>query len=155
VNPSYSDVHKQAAEFQVYMSEDEKRHIQQYVTRARLFIANINQRRQTLGKITRCIVDLQREFLDKGVRHLKPLTRARVAAELNMHEATVSRPTASKYVMLPSGEVIPFSNFFVANLSVKDVIKDLVDHEEEPLTDQDLAQLLSDRGIPVARRTVA
>jgi len=67
----------------------------------------------------------------------------------------VSRATAAKFVMLPSGEVIPFSNFFVANLSVKDVIKDLVDHEEQPLTDQDLAQLLSDRGIPVARRTVA
>ncbi len=123
--------------------------------RARLFIANINQRRQTLGKITRSIVELQSDFLDKGVRYLKPLTRARVAGELDMHESTVSRATAAKYVMLPSGEVIPFSHFFVANLSVKDVIKDLVDHEAEPLTDQDLAQLLSERGIPVARRTVA
>jgi RNA polymerase sigma-54 factor len=155
INPSYSQVYQQVSARQMCMSEDERRHIQQYVTRARLFIANINQRRQTLGKITRCIVDLQREFLNKGVRYLKPLTRARVAGELDMHESTVSRATAAKYVMLPSGEVIPFSNFFVANLSVKDVIKDLVDHEEEPLTDQDLAQLLSNRGIPVARRTVA
>ncbi|HEV8191063.1 MAG TPA: RNA polymerase factor sigma-54 [Ktedonobacterales bacterium] len=155
INPSYSQVYQQVSARQMYMSEDERRHIQQYVTRARLFIANINQRRQTLGKITRCIVDLQREFLDKGVRYLKPLTRARVAGELDMHESTVSRATAAKYVMLPNGEVIPFSNFFVANLSVKDVIKDLVDHERDPLTDQDLAQLLSDRGIPVARRTVA
>ena len=155
INPSYSQVSQQLSTRQVSMSDDEKRHIQQYVMRARLFIANINQRRQTLGKITRSIVELQSDFLDKGVRYLKPLTRARVAGELDMHESTVSRATAAKYVMLPSGEVIPFSHFFVANLSVKDVIKDLVDHEAEPLTDQDLAQLLSERGIPVARRTVA
>ena len=57
--------------------------------------------------------------------------------------------------MLPSGEVIPFSNFFVANLGIKDIIKDLIDTEKLPLTDQDLAGMLSDRGFPVARRTIA
>jgi RNA polymerase sigma-54 factor len=78
-----------------------------------------------------------------------------VAAELGMHESTVSRATAAKFVMLPTGQVIPFSNFFVANLSVKDVIKDLIDHEAAPLTDQDIAAQLATRGFPVARRTVA
>jgi RNA polymerase sigma-54 factor len=101
------------------------------------------------------MVELQRYLLDRGIRALKPLTRARVAQELGMHESTVSRATAAKFVMLPTGEVIPFSNFFVANLSIKDVIKDLVEHESAPLTDQEIAKLLSDRGIPVARRTVA
>jgi RNA polymerase sigma-54 factor len=72
-----------------------------------------------------------------------------------MHESTVSRATAAKFVMLPNREVIPFSNFFVANLSVKDVIKDLIGHELTPLTDQELADMLCDRGIQVARRTVA
>jgi RNA polymerase sigma-54 factor len=67
----------------------------------------------------------------------------------------VSRATAAKYVMLPSGEVIPFSNFFVANLSVKDVIKDLISRETTPLTDQELADTLCDLEINVARRTVA
>src|SRR5262249_17172293 len=137
------------------LSDTERRHIQHYVARVRLFMANINQRRQTLEKITRCIVELQRDFLDKGIRHLQPLTRARVAQELGMHESTVSRATAAKYVMLPTGEVIPFSNFFVANLSIKDVIKDMVEHETTPLTDQEIALMLSDQGIPVARRTVA
>ncbi|HKD75100.1 MAG TPA: hypothetical protein VKB76_06370, partial [Ktedonobacterales bacterium] len=89
INPSYAQVYQEVSARQIAISEDERRHIQQYVTRARLFIANINQRRQTLGKITRCIVELQRDFLDKGVRHLKPLTRARVAGELDMHESTV------------------------------------------------------------------
>ncbi|HYM28763.1 MAG TPA: RNA polymerase factor sigma-54, partial [Steroidobacteraceae bacterium] len=72
-----------------------------------------------------------------------------------MHESTVSPATAAKYVMLPTGEVIPFSHFFVANLSIKDVIKDLISREETPLTDQELANTLRTLGIRVARRTVA
>ncbi|MEO7003198.1 MAG: RNA polymerase factor sigma-54 [Ktedonobacterales bacterium] len=155
VNPSYEQLFSQVSSRRIALNDDERRHIQHYVSRARLFIANIKQRRQTLGKITRCIVEMQHDFLDQGIRHLRPLTRARVAAELGMHESTVSRATAAKYVMLPTGEVIPFSNFFVANLSVKDVIKDLIDKEQEPLTDQEIAAMLAERSIVVARRTVA
>src|ERR1700738_55670 len=107
VNPMYTrlsaDLHRSSAA----MNPDEKRHVQQYVGRAKLFIANINQRRQTLFNITRCLVDQQRDFLDHGVRHLRPLSRAAVAQQLGVHESTVSRATAQKYVMLPSGEVIP------------------------------------------------
>lgn len=155
VNPSYADVYLAAKHHQAGLSDDERQHIQHYVMRARLFIANINQRRQTLARITRCVVEIQRDFLENGVRALKPLTRAKVATMLDLHESTVSRATASKYVMLPTGEVIPFSNFFVANLSVKDVIKELVEKETTPLTDQELADLLKCRDIKVARRTVA
>lgn len=155
INPSYVEAYGAVKQQQMALSDDERQHIQHYVMRARLFIANINQRRQTLARITRCIVDLQHDFLENGVRALKPLTRAKVAAELDVHESTVSRATAAKYVMLPTGEVIPFSHFFVANLSIKDVIKELVEHETTPLTDQDLADLLQERGIKVARRTVA
>jgi RNA polymerase sigma-54 factor len=155
VNTAYSQLAAEMSSHQSTLSEEERRHIQQYVSRAKLFIANINQRRQTLYKITRCLVELQTEFLDKGIRYLRPLTRARVAAELGMHESTVSRATASKYVMLPDGKVIPFSNFFVANLSIKDVIKELIANEVTPLTDQELADILTGKGIQVARRTVA
>src|SRR5919201_4878374 len=122
VNPMYTrlsaDLHRSSA----LMNPDEKRHVQQYVGRAKLFIANINQRRQTLYNITRCLVDQQREFLMNGVRHLKPLSRAAVAQQLGVHESTVSRATASKYVMLPNGEVIPYSHFFTPSLSVKDIM---------------------------------
>ena len=155
VNPDYEGLSTTMAARDAALNDADRRHIQHYVSRARLFIANIKQRRQTLGRITRCIVRLQRDFLDEGVRHLHPLTRAKVATELGMHESTVSRATAAKFVMLPTGQVIPFSNFFVANLSVKDVIKDLIDHEAAPLTDQDIAAQLATRGFPVARRTVA
>ncbi len=136
-------------------TEEEKRHIKQYVSRAKLFIANINQRRQTLQKITEYIVEAQKDFLLNGIRHLKPLTRAAVAYHLGMHESTVSRATASKYVMLPSRKVIPFSDFFTASLSVMDVIKELIASETSPLTDQEIADELARRGIVIARRTVA
>jgi RNA polymerase sigma-54 factor len=155
LNPSYAQLYAEMSSRQAPLSEDDRRHIQQYVSRAKLFISNINQRRQTLAKITRHIIELQRDFLDHGIRALEPLTRARVAADLGMHESTVSRATAAKYCMLPSGEVIPFSNFFVANLGIKDLIKELIDREHTPLTDQELAEILSKRHIPVARRTVA
>jgi RNA polymerase sigma-54 factor len=137
------------------LSADEKRHVQQYVGRAKLFIANINQRRQTIHNITTCLVKKQRDFLEKGVRHLRPLSRAAVAAELGIHESTVSRATAAKYVMLPDGEVIPFSHFFTPSLSIKDVIKEMIEKEGRPLTDAQIAERLRGQGIEIARRTVA
>jgi RNA polymerase sigma-54 factor len=153
INPLYTRLLSQAED--VGISEEERRHIQQYVSRAKQFLANIHQRRQTLLKITACIVAHQREFLSRGVRYLRPLTRAMVAAELGMHESTVSRATAAKYVMLPSGQVIPFSDFFTPSLSVKDVIKDLIEHETAPLTDEQIRDELAKRGLHIARRTVA
>jgi RNA polymerase sigma-54 factor len=136
-------------------SDDDRRHVRQYVSRAKLFIANINQRRQTMQKITEHIVEVQRDFLRCGIRQLKPLTRAAVATQLGMHESTVSRATAGKYVMLPNRKVIPFSDFFTASLSVMDVIKELIANEDVPKTDQEIADELGRRGIPLARRTVA
>jgi RNA polymerase sigma-54 factor len=155
VNPMYTrlsaDLHRSSAS----MNPDEKRHVQQYVGRAKLFIANINQRRQTLYNITRCLVDQQREFLERGVRHLRPLSRAAVAQQLGVHESTVSRATASKYVMLPNGEVIPYAHFFTPSLSVKDIMKEVIEKEGKPLTDSEIVERLKDRGIHIARRTVA
>ncbi|MCL4465957.1 MAG: RNA polymerase factor sigma-54 [Chloroflexi bacterium] len=155
LSPIYNQLSAELEHGNERFSEEERRHIQQYVSRAKLFIANINQRRQTIQRITTTIVDEQREFLDLGIRHLRPLTRAQVAQHLGMHESTVSRATASKYVMLPDGRVIPFSDFFTASLSVKDVIKELIVSEKTPLTDQEIAAKLDNVGIHVARRTVA
>ena len=137
------------------MNPDEKRHVQQYVGRAKLFIANINQRRQTLFNITRCLVDQQRDFLMHGVRHLRPLSRAAVAQQLGVHESTVSRATAQKYVMLPNGEVIPYAHFFTPSLSVKDIMKEVIEKEGKPLTDSEIVERLKVQGIHIARRTVA
>jgi RNA polymerase sigma-54 factor len=155
VNPMYTrlsaDLHRSSAS----MNTDERRHVQQYVGRAKLFIANINQRRQTLFNITRCLVDQQREYLEHGVRHLRPLSRAAVAQQLGVHESTVSRATASKYVMLPNGEVIPYAHFFTPSLSVKDIMKEVIEKEGKPLTDSEIVERLKLQGIHIARRTVA
>jgi RNA polymerase sigma-54 factor len=136
-------------------SDGERQHIREFVNRAKLFVSNINQRRETLYKISRCIVDLQEDFLRGGVRELRPLTRAVVAQQVGVHESTVSRATANKFVMLPNRKVIPFSDFFTPSLSVKDVIKELIISEKDPLTDRRICELLSKRGIRIARRTVA
>jgi RNA polymerase sigma-54 factor len=133
----------------------EKQHVQQYVGRARLFIASVNQRRQTLSNITASLVEAQREYLEHGVRHLKPLSRAAIAKQLGVHESTVSRATASKYVMLPSGEVIPYAHFFTPSLSVKDVLKEIIEQARAPISDAEIVQRLQERGITIARRTVA
>jgi RNA polymerase sigma-54 factor len=155
INPLYRELLMRAQGGDSQLNETERKHIQQYVARARLFMANIDQRRQTLQRIVAFLVNYQSEFLEKGVRQLRPLTRAMVAAELGVHESTISRATASKYVMLPSGKVIPLSDFFTPSLSAKDVIKDIIEHETEPLTDEQIAEKLGEMGIVVARRTVA
>lgn len=137
------------------LSDDDKRHIQQYVSRTKLFISNIRQRRETLSKIANALLERQEDFLRQGVRHLKPLTRAQVAEVTGLHESTVSRATAGKYVMLPNRQVVPFANFFTASLSIKDVIKEIVEQEGKPMADREIVSRLRDKGIRIARRTVA
>ena len=140
------------------MNDQEKQHIREYVTRAKFFIDNINQRRQTMGRITQMIVECQREFLENGIQQLRPLTRAEVGERIGMHESTVSRATAGKFVLLPSGQVVAFSLFFTASLGVKDVIKQTIEAEEvaRPYSDQEIVEKLrGGHGIILARRTVA
>jgi RNA polymerase sigma-54 factor len=140
------------------MSDQERQHVREYVTRAKFFIDNINQRRQTMARITQVIVECQRDFLEKGIQHLRPLTRAEVGERIGMHESTVSRATAGKFVLLPSGQVVPFSLFFTASLGVKDVIKGVIDSEDRgrPFSDQEIVEKLrEEHGIRLARRTVA
>jgi RNA polymerase sigma-54 factor len=119
---------------------------------------NIEQRQNTLLRISQCICRFQEGFLRGGVRELRPLTRALVAQEVGVHESTVSRATANKFVQLPTRKVIPFSDFFTANLSAKEVIKQIImraSNDDETLTDKRIVELLQDEGIRIARRTVA
>ena len=155
INPQYQQLWTQVESRPAAVSEQDREHVRQYISRAKMFMANLNQRRQTMQKIGDFLAEHQVDFLIQGIRHLKPLTRAMVAAATGMHESTVSRATAGKYVMIPSGQVIPFSDFFTAALNVKDVIKELIDHEAVPMTDQDIVEKLEQYGHHIARRTVA
>jgi RNA polymerase sigma-54 factor len=138
-------------------SESDRQHVREYVGRARFFIDNVNRRRATLQRIAECLVERQRDYLLHGVQHLVPLTRAEVGALIGMHESTVSRATAEKYVMLPTGEVVPFGHFFTASLGVKDQIRKMIEAEDaaQPMSDQDIADRLATEGVAIARRTVA
>jgi RNA polymerase sigma-54 factor len=155
VSPLYSQMAENLKARSVHATDDERRHISQYVSRTKLFISNIRQRRETLTKIAKALVEHQQDFLLQGVRHLRPLTRAQIAEVTSLHESTVSRATAGKYVMLPNRQVVPFSDFFTASLSVKDVMKEIIEREGKPMADREIVSRLRENGIRIARRTVA
>lgn len=136
--------------------EEIQRYVRHQSDRAKFFIDCIQRRWRTLKQIAELIVDYQREFLDKGIRYLRPFTRAEVATRLDLDESTVSRATANKYALLPNGRLIPLSDFFDGSLGVKDILRELISSEDtrHRLSDDELARLLTMRGIPMARRTV-
>jgi RNA polymerase sigma-54 factor len=135
---------------------DLQHYLHQNNDRARFFVECIQRRWRTLRRVAELVINYQHEFLEKGVRYLRPLTRAEVATRLNLDEGTVSRATANKYALLPNGRLIPFSDFFDGSLGVKDILRELILAEtpRHRLSDDELARLLSSRGIPMARRTV-
>ena len=141
--------------------------ITQRLNSAQWMIQAIEQRRQTMLKVMRFIVDRQREFFEKGIEYLHPLTLREVAEVINMHESTVSRVTNEKWVQTPRG-VLPLKFFFSSALStttgedasaraIRAQIQKLVGEEDplDPLTDQQIVQKLRERGVRIARRTVA
>lgn len=155
VAPSYQAILRQKDTVSPHWSSQDLEAVRQYMTRARDFISRVRDRRETMARVTRYVVERQKDFLMYGPRHLKPLTRAEVAAALGIHESTVSRATANKYVMLPERQVIPFDHFFQRALSLQDLLKEIIAHEPRPLTDAELVEKLAARGHKVARRTVA
>lgn len=156
LNPLYQELSRHSPKSEdTPVTPEEKEHLTQFVGRAQLFLTNLRQRRETIRRIAEYLIQRQEPFLRKGVRFLTPLTRAEVAGAIGVHESTVSRATANKHVQIPSHEVIPFSHFFTASLSVKDVLLELINTESNPLTDQELVEMLRQRGFDVARRTVA
>jgi RNA polymerase sigma-54 factor len=101
------------------------------------------------------LVVLQRDFLLKGDSWIKPITRARLADELGVHESTISRAVAGKSLQLPNLRIIPLSKLFDRSLHIRAVLRDLIEKETIPLSDTDLVKLLKCQGYVVARRTVA
>jgi len=158
VNPSWRHAYDDIKRGSSHYSLEEKRQITEYVERAENFLHNIQQRRRTLRLITHSIIEFQVGFLETSSRRfLRPLTRTHVAGILHLHESTVSRATANKYVQLPNQEVVSFEIFFNASLSVKEAIDEIIQSENpaDPLSDQQIAEQLLDRGITVARRTIS
>lgn len=162
VSSYYQEIVKQRA-----ADGEAMKFIENRMNSALWFIRSIEQRRMTISKVTESIVRFQRSFFERGIRHLKPLTLKQVAADIGMHESTVSRATSNKYVQTPHG-LYELSFFFSSGLddlggdgisseSVKAMIADLIAAEDthKPLSDQKIADMLGQRGIEISRRTVA
>ncbi|MBS1720859.1 MAG: RNA polymerase factor sigma-54 [Armatimonadetes bacterium] len=135
----------------------ERRHISTYVSRAQDFIQCLQQRRATLMRIGEYLVQHQAGFVTTGeYQYLRALTRSKMAADLNVHESTMSRATQGKFVQLPNKDIVPFEVFFKPALRVQKMIEEILATENpgRPLSDDAIAQMLAERGIKVARRTV-
>jgi RNA polymerase sigma-54 factor len=148
VNPLFRQAIKEVTESKV---EDWKSDLE----RASLFVKCLQQRNHTMERLMQRIAVLQREFIDKGEGSLVPLTRARLAKELEVHESTISRAVSSKAIQLPSGRIVPFAKFFDRSLHIRTALEEIITNEKEPLSDTELAELLAKQGYFVARRTVA
>jgi len=148
-------------------SSEVKNYIRDKIRSGKFLIRSIHQRQQTIFNIAQQIVLRQRDFLEHGPSHLKPMRMGEVADAVGVHETTVSRAVSGKYMATPQG-VFEMKYFFtsgyetttgesLSNISVKEAILDLVKHENgsAPLSDHEIVEILAERGIPIARRTVA
>jgi len=162
ISNAYKDILGQAGS-----SQDVRQYIREKIRGGKFLIRSIHQRQQTIQKIANEIIGHQREFLEAGPAHLRPLNMATVAEAVGVHETTVSRAISGKYIATPHG-VFDLKFFFshgvrtesgedLSNNSVKSAIGELIKNEPKtkPLSDDKLAKLLDKQGIKVARRTVA
>ncbi len=160
INPYYREVVREA-------DSDARKYVEGRINAAVWLIKSIEQRRRTLYNVTEAIINLQRGFFDHGIKFLRPLTMKKVAEQVGVHESTVSRATANKYVATPHG-LFGMNTFFTSGVQgaggedvsasrVKQEIKELVAAEDatQPLSDQALSDLLNAKGIMISRRTIA
>jgi RNA polymerase sigma-54 factor len=162
INKTYRDLMAQSRN-----GAEVRDYIREKIRSGKFLIKSIHQRQQTILNIASEIVKRQKDFLDFGTAFLKPMTMVQIAESVGVHETTVSRAISGKYIATPQG-VLDMKFFFtpgyqtsdgisLSNTSVKEAIADLVRNENArmPLSDKEIVEILSERGIPIARRTVA
>ncbi len=147
---------------------EEKAFLEEKMRSALWLLKSLDQRNKTIYRVTESILEFQKEYFEKGVTHLRPLTLKEIAQDLGMHESTISRVTSSKYIQTPDG-LLSFRYFFssslqssrgdssVASTSVKEIIRKIVAEEDatKPYSDNKIVELLKSSGVTIARRTVA
>ena len=164
VNPYYRRILSQKET----LDKTTREYIEERLRSAQWLIKGMEQRNKTIYKVAESIVKFQQDFLEQGIARLKPMVLKDVAEDISMHESTISRVTTNKYMHTPQG-LFPMKFFFttgfttagsgteVSSLTVKDVIQRMIRDEDagRPLKDQQIVDALKDRGIDIARRTVA
>ncbi len=147
--------------------EETRAYVRDKFNAARWLIKSVQQRQNTIYKVARSIVNFQREFLDQGIEHLRPLVLRDVANDIGMHESTVSRVVTNKYMHTPQG-VFEMKYFFhsgisssygenVSSVTIKQRIKKIIESEDakKPLSDSKIVSILQREGLVLARRTIA
>ena len=148
-------------------SEETRNYVKEKLRSALWLLKSVDQRQRTIYKVSESIIRHQRGFLDHGIAHLRPLVLRDVATDIGMHESTVSRVVANKYMHTPRG-VYELRFFFhsgitsnmgeaISSVTIKDKIRKMIEAEDasRPLSDSRIAELLGADGLPLARRTVA
>ena len=144
-----------------------RRFVESKLNAAAWLLRSIEQRRRTLYKVANCLADMQRDFLDCGIKYLKPLNLKNVAEKVGLHESTISRATSNKYIQTPQG-VFEMKHFFSTGLNnsagsttssecIKKMLQEMVAGEDSraPLNDQKISEIFKQKGIKISRRTVA
>jgi len=163
INSTYRSVLTKDKNYDV----DTRRFVESKLNAAAWLIRSIEQRRLTLYKVANCLVEIQRDFLDHGIKCLKPLNLKMVAEKVGLHESTISRATSKKYIQTPQG-VFEMKYFFSTGLNntagtttssecIKKMLQEIVAGEDSrtPLNDQKISEILKQKGIRISRRTVA
>ncbi len=136
-------------------SGEKKEEWKKDIEKASLLIKCIQQRNNTMRQMMEKLVEIQKSFIIHGDVYLEPLTRAQIAADLGVHESTISRAVANKTVQLPNKKIIPMSMFFDRSLAVRAIMRKIIKSEKHAMNDTEIRKLLESHGISVARRTVA
>jgi RNA polymerase sigma-54 factor len=152
VNPLYQQLHQQSQQ----ISTDERKHVVHFLERSRIFMSALQRRHDLLQRLVTYLVTFQRDFLDHGPLYLRHLTQTDVARELGIHASTVSRATSGKFAQLPSQNLLPLQIFFASETRVQDFVRQIIQQERIPLSDERIARQLRDQqGITVSRQMIA
>ncbi len=125
------------------------------IEKASLLIKCIQQRSNALRLLLEKLMVYQKDYIIAGDKAMKPLTRAQLAKELDVHESTISRAVSAKTIQLPNKRIVPMAIFFDRSLAYRAEIKAIIDSESTPFSDSEIQEILADQGIKIARRTVA
>ena len=163
INRAYSSVFRQEG----IVDKKTKNYVENKLNQALWVIRSIEQRQMTLYRVAEVLLKRQRAFFEKGIKYLQPLTLKQVAEEMEVHESTVSRATTNKYIQTPYG-IFELKFFFTTGFkmgmgksasaeSIKQLLQEIIKEEDstQPYSDQKLAELLQERGIDIARRTIS
>ena len=160
-----SNYYKRMLSLKSNLDSEVTEYLKEKITNGTLLIKTINEREEMYSNVFKLLVEIQKDYILKGERHIKSLKLSDVAQQLNVHESTISRITSNKYISTPRG-MLNMKRFFVnkinsssekSSAAVRDIIEELIGMEDKksPLTDDNIKSLLDQKGIAIARRTIA